>query len=349
MHRYLDRYQGSLIVSLLVLVVLCSAQEARAAGLKVKMATLSPENSPWDKILRDMGKEWEAETAGRVSLVIYAGGVAGDEPDIIRKMRIGQYHAGAVSVSGLTDIDKYFTVFSVPLFYRSFDEMAHVLEALTPTLRSRLDEKGFVLLGWGYVGWVYFFTTKPVHTVDDMKQLKIFSWAGDDAMVQWWQRNGFHPVPLAATDILTGLQTGMIEAVSIPPLYAMQVQYFRAAPYMADLGLAPMMGAILMSKRAWNRIDEQDRVKVTAAGKAAQGRVFKQIPPLDETAIKLMGTQGLTVINVKDSDNSQEWLNAAEQFADDMRGDIVPVAIFDEAMAARTAFRSKQALDEESP
>lgn len=316
---------------------------AQAAGLNVKMATLAPENSPYDKILKDMGKEWEAQTAGRVTLTVYPGGVAGDEPDILRKMKLGQYHASAISVSGLVDISDDFTVFEVPLFYRSFDEMAHVLDALSPTLEARLEEKGFVLLGWGYVGWVYFFTTKPAHTVDDMKSLKIFTWAGDDAMVQWWRRHGFNPVSLAATDIVTGLQTGLIEALSAPPLYVMQVQLFRTAKYMADLGLAPMMGAILITKTAWSRIDEADRAKLKAAGGRAEARVFRDIPKLDQTAIKLMATQGLEVIPIEGTPASKEWIAEAERFADEMRGDIVPVPIFDEAFAARVKYREAQA------
>lgn len=310
---------------------------------KIKMATLSPEGSPWDTILERMGSRWDQATASRVSLQIYPGGVAGDEPDIIRKMKIGQYQAAAISVAGLADIHKDFTVFEIPLFYRDFDEMAAVLESLTPTLRSSLDEKGFHLLGWGYVGWVYFFITEPVATVQDMQALKILTLAGDETLVQWWRRNGFQPVALAATDILTGLKTGMVDAVTMPPLYAMQMQFYKSAPYMADLPLAPMMGAILISKRAWTRISEADRRAMEAAAQDAQKQIFDQIPKLDETAIALMKGQGMTVLEINGSEHSQAWLDAAERFANDMRGTIVPVSIFDAAQAARAEHRARQA------
>jgi TRAP-type C4-dicarboxylate transport system substrate-binding protein len=314
---------------------------ASAAELEVKMATLSPENSPWDRILQEMGAQWQEATAGRVGLTVYPGGVAGDEPDILRKLRIGQYHAAALSVSGLVDIDESFTVFEVPLFYRDFDEMRFVLEELTPTLSERLREKGFVLLGWGYVGWVYFFTTERAQSVAEMKELKIFTWAGDEAMVQWWRRNGFKPVSIAATDISTALQTGMIDAISVPPLYAMQVQFFKQAPYMADIGLAPMMGAILISERAWNRIAESDRPALLEAGREAQRKVFETIPKLDATAIQLMSSQGLEVVEIEGTPSAQEWKVEAEKFAEAMRGDIVPVQIFDEAAAARKRWRER--------
>ena len=137
--------------------------------------------------------------------------------------------------------------------------MFHVLRELTPGLRETLDDEGFVLLGWGYVGQVHFFTNELARTVEEMQRLKIFTWAGDEAMTSWWREGGFKPVALAATDIVTGLQTGMIDALAVPPIYAMQVQFFKQARYFADIPLIPMMGAILVTKRAWNRISEEDR------------------------------------------------------------------------------------------
>lgn len=334
------RIRGALS-AILALALLAGAAHAQ----KIKMATLSPEGSPWDTILNKMGERWSAETDGRVSLTIYPGGVAGDEPDIVRKMKIGQYQAAALSVAGLADIDEYFTVFEVPLFFDSYPEMRSVLEELTPTLSGRLEDKGFQLLGWGYVGWVYFFTAEPVTALEDLQKLKIFTWAGDEAMVQWWRRNGFKPVALAATDIMTGLETGLIEAISVPPLYAMQTQYYKQAPYMADLGLAPMIGAILMSKRSFDRMSEADQKAVLAASREASVKVLDQIPKLDETAIKLMESQGLEVTSVRESEHSKQWLEAAGRFANDMRGTIVPIPVFDEAVRARDAFRERSASE----
>jgi TRAP-type C4-dicarboxylate transport system substrate-binding protein len=219
----------------------------------------------------------------------------------------------------------------------------HVLRELTPVLDQRLEEQGYKRLAWGYVGWVYFFTTKEAHTVADMQKLKIFTWAGDETLVQWWRRNGFKPIALAATDIMTGLQTGLIEAISVPPLYAMQMQYYKQASYMADLGLAPLIGAVLLDQRAWKRMSPEDQKAVMAAGREAEAKVLDQIPKLDETAIKLMQGQGMTLTAIRDSPNSKEWIAAAERFAKDMRGDIVPAGIFDQALASRDAYRKTAA------
>ena len=333
-------------VVLLVGAALVVSMTSSSSAQKVKMATLATANSVFDTILKKMGKSWEEGTDGRVSLTVIAGGAAGDEPDIIRKMRIGSYQGGAISVAGLTDIHKDFTIFEVPLFFDSFEEMLFVLREVTPTLERRLDEKGFKLLAWGYVGWVYFFSTQPVRTLEDLQDLKMMTLSGEETLLRWWRSNGFKPVSIATTDIMMALETGMIEAITVPPLFAMQMQFYRKAKHMADLGLAPMMGAVLISKRTWDRIKESDRPVVLAAGREAQAQVLAQIPKLDETAIRLMGSQGLTVTKIKNSAASQEWLEAAERFATTMRGDIVPESIFDEALAARTAYREKQAEGE---
>ena len=325
-----------------LLVAAAAAAPAGAAGFTIKMATLSPDGSPWDGFFESMGRDWEKGTDGRVSLTIYPGGVAGDEPDILRKMKIGQYHAAALSVSGLADISKDFAVFEIPLFFRSEQEMYHVLQELTPGLRTTLDEKGFVLLGWGYVGQVHFFTNRRARTVEEMQKLKIFTWAGDEAMTNWWRQGGFKPVALAATDIVTGLQTGMIDALAVPPIYAMSVQFFKRAKYFADIPLIPMMGAVVVTKRAWNRVSEADREVLIEGGQRAEKRIFETIPNIEQATIKLMAGQGLEVVPIVGTEVEDDWKRIAKSFADDMRGKVVPETVFDRATAVRDAYREQQ-------
>ncbi|HEY6867021.1 MAG TPA: TRAP transporter substrate-binding protein DctP, partial [Candidatus Eisenbacteria bacterium] len=234
------RLRGMLLLALgTAAFAAAPANTLAAEPVTIKLATLVPDGSVWDKILKGMGAEWNQNTQGRVQLRIYPGGVAGDEPDIVRKMRIGQIQAAALTSAGLSAIDPSFKIFSLPMFYDSYDELHAVLAKLEPTLKQRLEARGFVLLNWGHGGWVYFFTKQPVSTVDELKKTKMFVWAGDDAMVQLWKSNGYHPVPLAATDILTGLQTGMIDAYPTTPLLALTLQWYRSTPNMVGIGLAP--------------------------------------------------------------------------------------------------------------
>lgn len=314
---------------------------AAAAPKILKLATLVPEGSVWDKELRTMAAEVEKRTQGRVALRIYPGGVAGDEPDVVRKMRIGQLQAATLTLSGLQDIDDGFAVFGVPRFITSYPELYHVVDALTPMLAQRMESEGFVLLGWGHAGWINLFSRRPVHVPGDLKNQKMYVRAGENEMVQWWKRHGYQPVPLATTDIMTGLQTGMIDAMPSPPLAALTLQWYRPTPYMLDLGMAPMVGATVVSKRAWAGISAADQAVIRQLAQQMGDRLEQVIPDQDRKAIEEMARRGLTVTKPKDAAQQKAWDDAAADFATSMRTEIVPPAVFDAAKAARDGFRAR--------
>lgn len=298
---------------LTVLLALCLAAVPADARTVLKMATLVPDGSVWAQILEEMGAEWQDATDGEVSLRLYAGGVAGDEPDVVRKMRIGQLHGAVLTVAGLSHIDEGFEVFQIPMFFESYDELFHVLEEMRPELEKRLEERGYKMLNWGQGGWVHLFSKKPIRGVDDLRAQKLFTWSGDDAMVQLWRQNGFQPVALASTDILTGLQTGMIEVVPTTPLAALSLQWFRQTPYMQELGLAPLVGATVVTERAWKRLSPEAQKAILAAARETEERLMEEIPDQDRRAVEQMSERGMEVIPVTDA-QAAEWRQAAETF-----------------------------------
>jgi TRAP-type C4-dicarboxylate transport system substrate-binding protein len=318
---------------------------ATAAPRVVKLATLVPDGSVWDKILKEMGAEWQQATEGRVTLRVYPGGVAGDDPDVVRKMRIGQLHAGALTVTGLTDLDPAFSVFAIPLFFESYEELFYVLEKMQPVLNARLEEKGFILLHWGHAGWVHVFSRHPVRRPEDLRKQKMFVWAGSDETVQRWKDNGFRPVALAATDMMTGLQTGMIDALPTTPLVSLSLQWFRQVPHMADLGLGPLIGATVVTKRAWNAISAEDRAAIEDAARLAEERLEAEIPDQDSTAVEEMQARGLEVTEIE---SLEEWKAIAARFISLVEGGQVPQEILDLAVAEREAFRRARAAGEDS-
>jgi TRAP-type C4-dicarboxylate transport system substrate-binding protein len=313
---------------------------ALAQANVVKLATLVPEGSVWDKALREMGSQWSQATGGRVTLRVYPGGVSGDETDVVRKIRIGQLQAAAVTTVGLASIDPAFNLFNSPMFFESYPELYATLRAMEPDLRKRLEAKGFVLLAWGHGGWVYFFSKTPVSDIAGLRKVKMYTWAGDDAMVQRWKSNGFQPVALAMTDIVTGLQTGMIDATPGTPLITLFTQGYKQTPNMMGLGLAPLVGGLVIGKAAWNRIPEADRARLMESTSTLQKRLEVEVPRQDTLAVAEMRKRGLAV-NAVTPAATAEFRQLAERFSSDMRATAVPPEVVDAARRARDAFRAQ--------
>ena len=321
-----------------VLVFLALAAGARAQTA-IKLATIVPEGSVWDKNVKQMGDEWKTATGGRVTVTVFAGGSQGDEPQILRKMRVDALQAAAFTAVGLGSIDASFNLFDIPFFFESYDELNYVTDKLTPEIRKRVEAKGFVLLNWGGGGWAQVFTKKPVQTVEDLKNVKLYTSAGNDRMVQWFKANGFQPRAMAMTDIMTGLTTGMIDGMPSPPLGALMFQWYRQTPYMLDLGLAPIIGANVINAKTWKAIPDADKPKLLAAADGVEKRLRVEVPKLDETSVAMMTKNGLTVTKA----TGPEWKTQLDSLAQTMRGEMVPPDIFDLAVKARDEFRKKNA------
>jgi TRAP-type C4-dicarboxylate transport system substrate-binding protein len=255
-------------------------------------------------------------------------------------MRNDVFQAGALSIIGLTDIDQAFEVFTIPMFFESYGELYKVAETLTPLMKARLEKRGFVLLGWGHGGWVQVFSTKPIRSVGDLKSVKLFTSAGDDEMVEWYKRNGFHPQSLAVEEVMMMLQTGGVEAVPTTPLLALSLRWYDKASHMLKLGLAPVVGATIITRKAWDGIAEADRARILEGARRMQQRLEVEVPKQDELAIAAMQKRGLTVMEAS-GPVAQEWQRAAEDFARSMRGSRVEPEVFDQAVRARDEYRQR--------
>jgi len=319
----------SLIMSLVVAVATVASAQT------IKLASIVPENSIWDKNIKQMGAEWSQATGGRVTLTVYAGASQGDESTVLRKMRLDALQAAAFTGGGLAGIDPAFNLFNIPFFFESYDELNAVTEALTPVLSKRLEAKGFIFTNWGHGGWTQVFTKNPVKTVADLKKTRLWTSSGNDQMVQWFKANGFEPRAMSMTDIMTGLTTGMVDAVPTTPLAALLFQWYKQTPNMLDIGLTPVVGAGVVTKKAWNTIAAADREKLLVAAAGLQKRLQDDVPKQDAVAITEMQRRGMTVAKA----NGPEWRKETDSLAATMRGQMVPKDIFDLATKARDTYR----------
>jgi TRAP-type C4-dicarboxylate transport system substrate-binding protein len=313
-----------------------------AAPGEIKLATLVPANTSWHKALLDMGNTWNKDTAGRVTLTVYPGGIQGDESTVVKKMRPGidTLQASFLTAAGLAELDESFNVFAMPFFFENDEEEMAVEKKLTPLLEQKLQAKGFHLLSWGTGGWVQVFSKKPLKSLADVKAAKLFTTKGADKWLQWYVQNGFHPVALLPADIPTQLKltTGLIDTAPNPPYLALSLQIFRDAKYMLDLHIAPLTGAMIISNSAWNKISAEDKVKVTAAAETMEKRVRAEAPAQDAESVKQMVARGLQVTTL-DPKAAAEFRTAATQLVSTMRGSMVPADVYDMAVQERDSLR----------
>jgi len=313
---------------------------AAAQPVLVKMATLVPDGSSWHLILKETADKWRTLSNGSVTVRLYAGGVAGDDPDVVRKMRLGTLNAGVLTWVGVAEIDKSVYALGVPMMYDSYEELYYVLERMRPRLEASLDAKGFVVLNWADGGWVHFFAQKPVAVPDDLKAMKLFTWAGDATSVDLWKSVGFNPVPLPATEIATGLQTGLVTALGCPPQVAVISQYYNYAKNMTDLPWQLLLGATLINKSVWERIPADLRPPLLQAAREAGTRLQEEVRKSGDRDVEAMKKRGLNVVPV-DARAREQWRKVAESLYPRIRGTVVPADAFDEAMRYRDEHRKK--------
>jgi TRAP-type transport system periplasmic protein len=318
---------------------------ARAADkpTRVRLATLAPRGTSLHKTLVVMGEKWRSAPCGGVELTIYPDGTMGGEADMVSKMRIGQLQAAMLSVTGLSKIDKSVAALqNMPFTFRSLDEVAYVTDKLRPELERRFQEKGFVVLFWGDVGWVRFFSRKPVARPDDLRRMKLFAWAGDEQQLDLMKHLRFNPVPLETNDILTGLQTGLIDAVPAPPLIALAGQFDGPAQNMLEINYAPLVGGTVITKKAWDGICPDARQALLAAAADAGRDMTAKSRQESDDAVLAMQKRGLKLHTIAAADNA-EWSRLADEVKPQVRGALVPEDMFDKVQQLLGEYRSTSA------
>lgn len=318
------------------LTLVCAASVA-SAQTTIRLASPAPLGSVWHKALKQFEADVKTATAGRV-VVRVIGAAQDDEATMISNMKIGRQHAASITVVGLASVDPAFNLFTIPMFFATYDEYRAVRARLEPMLRTRLEAKGLVLLNWGDSGWVYLFSKEPVPNVEALKKTRLYTSAGDDQFVQLYKQNGFNPRPLPFTEIQSGLMTGLLDAVPSTPLATLAFQWYRNVPQMLDLGLGPLAGATVVDAKVWNSIAANDRTAILAAAKKTQDGLERDVPQQDDQARAEMLKRGLKV-TVPDAANTKAFRDMADKFAVSMKGLIVPADVYDQGLRERDAFR----------
>jgi len=292
----------------------------------VKLATFAPVGSKYHDIILDMAEEWRSITGGEIEVRIYAGGVAGDESDLVHKMRIGQIDFATLTSGGLPGVDPRLRAFQVPMMFQSLEEFDYVVSAMRGTLDRIMQESGFRALAWADAGWLHFFSRDPVRVPDDLRPQRIFVWSGASRFVESWAEAGFRPIELNATDIHTALQSKMLDAVNAPPLIALSNQWFALAPNMTALNWTPMMGALVMSERAWDGIPKRHHAALLASAERTANRMRRELRAFTGEAMQVMVDYGLTIVTPS-PDEIAIWRAEVRRYFNPLIGDYIDASL----------------------
>lgn len=311
---------------------------SQASAVELKMALVAPEGSTWAKVMNEWNQELTQRTNGNVKLRIYAGGVLGDERDVIRKMQIGQVHMGGFTGLGLGIVNPSVRVLELPMLFSSYSEADAVTKKIQPKLETGFEQKGFELLGWAETGFVNIFSNKPIATRENMDGMKMWMWEGDPLVKAMYDRFGIVPIPLALPDVLTSLSTNLIDAVYAPPLGAIALQWHTKTKYMSDLKLADSTGGILITKRALLSIPEGDRKILEETAKKYAKILVDRTRSDNERSYATLAKIGIKTVEVP-AEEVQRIRETSQLVWKDLVGKLYPQDLLNETMSAVTELR----------
>jgi TRAP-type C4-dicarboxylate transport system substrate-binding protein len=242
---------------LITLLAIAIGSAASAATLKI--ATVTPEGSQWMTEMRESAREIKERTDGRVQIKYYGGGVMGNDAKVLGKIRIGALQGGAFTPAALSDIYPDLNIYGMPLVFDSEEEAAYVRRRLDSNLQQGLETAGFVNFGFAAGGFAMVMSNTPVRSLDDLKGKRVWVPEGDSISYSSMEALSLAPVTLPLTDVLTGLQTGLIDIVAMSPIGALVLQWHTKIKYMTEIPLVYTVGFMAVDKRSFSKLSEADQ------------------------------------------------------------------------------------------
>ena len=305
----------------------------------IRIATVAPKGSSFHASLQAMGQRWKAAPAGGVAMDIYAQSQGG-EPAIVRRMRINQLQGAMLTAVGMAQIDKSVTALQLmPMMFNSWDEVDHVREKLRPRLEKAFLDKGFVVLFWGDAGWVRWFSKSPIVKPADLKPLKVFASSGDPESIEI-MKDYYQPVVLEPDKIFSSLSTDMINAIPIPAFLGNALQIGSLTHHMLDLKWVPVVGAMVVTKNAWDKLTPETQQALKADGEKTGIEIRQNSRAEDNAAITAMKEKQKLVVQDVSAASHEEWSRELSKTYSRVRGAVVPADLFDEVVAILKAHRA---------
>lgn len=326
------------------LLLLCAFTARADEPYVLKFATLAPAGSTWMNLIAEWAGKVEKESQGRIKFKFYPGGVSGDEPDMIRKIRFGQIHGAAMTGHGIGSLYSPARVLEIPFLFRNYEEVDYVRAQMMPEIRAGFRKNDYELLGWMEVGFVRFFSRTPIHSMDDLKKRRIWQWQGDPLSAAFFSASNIAPVPLPITEVFTSLSTGLIDTVIAPPLGAIALQWFTKTPYMTEVPMADGIGGLVVSSKFFNRLPKDLQELLLRTGNEASEKLLVETRKDNEKSLGVLKQNGVTFTlawkDIKEADVFSIRDRAATDLA---KSGYIPAEVYDRARKALAEYREKKA------
>jgi TRAP-type C4-dicarboxylate transport system substrate-binding protein len=323
---------------ILLALMLSDSAIAEEKSITLKVATLAPAGSPWMTAFNKVNRELLSSTGGTVRMKAYPGGVMGDDRTILRKMRIGQIQIAGLTGLGLGEIDGELQAMGAPFLFCDYEEVDYVLPRITDRLEEVLEERGYVLLTWAEIGFVYMMSGRPMASLEALRGAKVWMPEGDRMSQAVFQKAGVSPIPLGISDVLLGLQTGLVDVIYSTPFGALALQWFTKVRYITRVPLSYSMGVVVITRKAFESIPENERETVKEVFRRNVAPVNARTRKDNGESFGVMAQEGIQFVEPSPQE-LVEFHKIAHEAVEASTGKVFSKAIFTELKQHLADFR----------
>ncbi len=310
-----------------------------------KFATLIPPDTAWMKEIDRWAAEVEKESQGRLKFKIYPGGIMGDEPDVLRKIRSRQLHGAFFTGYGIGRIYSPARVLEMPFLFKNVDESDYVRDQLMPEIEKGFSEHGFQLLGWPELGFIHFFSKYPIRSLDELKTRHIWLWQGDPMGEAFVKVAGIAPIPLSIMDVYMQLSAkhGSIDTVYNSPFGTLALQWHTKLKYASNVPLTNAIGSLVVSNRFFDKLPADLQALLKRTGKIAGENINRIARRDNQKSIALLKQSGIKFMWNWNEKEFKEMLAMRDQAAKIMANSgYIPQPYFERTRKMLEDFRARK-------
>lgn len=309
---------------------------------QIKFASLAPEGSTWLNVMKEYDAAIREESGGKLGFKIYSGGIMGDEKNVLRKIRLGQLHSAGFTGVGLGEILPEVRIFDSPFLFQNYEEVDFITAQFYDRFAKAFEEKGYILLGWAEVGFVYVFSNIPIQKKADMDKVKIWMWEGDPVARATFDALGIGARSLSVIEVMTALQTGMVDAVYTSPLAIIGLQWFTKVKYMMKFPLADATGAVLISKDKFDKLSPELQQILLKNGRKYLDKLKELSRQDNEKSIETLKKNGIQIISPPDNKELATLINSGQKARQLMVDKLFSHTLLEEVETSLQEFRKNQ-------